>query len=211
MSLFAVHLGGRLVLTERLRLQLAGARHIAADSGIAHCKALGLVPELWVGDFDSTSAALAKEFSNVERIRYPAGKAQTDGELAIKAALAMGATRLVLVGGFGGRRTDHALSNLTRMLALAEADHDVVMTSGDEEALALSPRPKTFDVPNGTIFSVIAFERLKGLNLRGVRWPLENADVDFGSSLTVSNEVTGTLSASVNVGRAVIIARISGC
>jgi thiamine pyrophosphokinase len=210
MSLFAVHLGGRLIVTERLRQQLKGARHIAADSGIAHCKTLGIIPELWVGDFDSTGVWLSELFSGVERLEFPSAKARTDGELAVDAALARGATSIALVGGFGGKRTDHALSNLMHMLALGEAGNEAMMTSGDEEAWPVAPRRRDFDLPHGTIFSVIALEDLKGVSLKGVRWPLDNVNVDFGSSLTVSNEVTGTLHVSVKTGRAAIVARISG-
>jgi thiamine pyrophosphokinase len=209
MSVFVVHLGGRLVVTDRLRHQIRGARHIAADSGIAHCKSLGVVPELWVGDFDSASTALAHEYSSVEKLEFEVAKAKTDGELAVEAALQRGATRIVMVGGFGGR-TDHVFGNLALMLALAESGIQIMMTSGDEEAWPLSRKMQTFDLPNGTIFSVIAFEELDGLSLKGVRWPLENTNIEFGSSLTLSNEVAGTLSASVKAGRASIIACISG-
>jgi thiamine pyrophosphokinase len=210
MSLFAIHLGGRLVVTERLHSQIAGARHIAADSGIAHCQALGVTPELWVGDFDSTNAAIAGKFSGVERLIFPSAKAKTDGELAVEAALSRGADRIVLVGGLGGKRSDHALVHLTQMLALSQAGCEIMMTSGDEEAWALTRNRRVFDLPDGTIFSVIAFEDLKGLILRGVRWPLDSVDLEFGSSLTVSNAVDGALSASVKSGRAAIIAHIPG-
>jgi thiamine pyrophosphokinase len=210
MSLFAIHLGGRLVVTDRLRHQVKNARHIAADSGIAHCHALGVVPELWVGDFDSTNSAMVEKFSDVERLTFPSSKAKTDGELATEAALERGADVIILVGGLGGERSDHALANLTQMLALSEAGCEIMMTSGDEEAYSVLRKRQVFDVPNGTIFSVIAFESLKGLILRGVRWPLEGVDVEFGSSLTVSNEVAGALSVWVKSGRAAIIAQISG-
>ncbi|MCB1719598.1 MAG: thiamine diphosphokinase, partial [Candidatus Competibacteraceae bacterium] len=51
MSHFVILLGGDLSPTPRLRDQVAGARAIAADSGIRHAEALGLDPELWTGDF----------------------------------------------------------------------------------------------------------------------------------------------------------------
>lgn len=43
MSLFVILLGGDLTVTPRLAAQVAGARAIAADSGIRHAAALGVV------------------------------------------------------------------------------------------------------------------------------------------------------------------------
>lgn len=112
-----------------------------------------------------------------------------------------------MVGGLGGARTDHAFGNLTLMMAEAERGRDIMMTSGNEEAWPLRPGRQVLDLPDGTIFSIIAFETLKGLSLEGARWPLDNMDVTFGSSLTLSNEVTGALFASIRTGRAAILAR----
>lgn len=207
MSLFLILLGGELTVTPRLKRQISGARVIAADSGMKHAAALGVEPELWVGDFDSSDAALQSQHPHIPRLAFPEDKASTDGDLAIEEALQRGATRLVLVGALGGRRSDHAAHHQMKMLALAQRGIDVFLTSGDEEAWPLRQGRQALDLPNGTIFSVIAFETLKGLSLEGVRWPLDNADVDFGSSLTVSNEVTGAFFASIRTGRAAILAR----
>lgn len=49
MSTFVILLGGDLVVTERLKRQIAGARVLAADGGIRHAEALGVEPELWLG------------------------------------------------------------------------------------------------------------------------------------------------------------------
>jgi thiamine pyrophosphokinase len=72
MSRFAILLSGDLVVTPRLHRQIAGARMIAADRGMKHARALGVVPELWVGDF------------------------------AVGEALRRGANEIILIGGLGG-------------------------------------------------------------------------------------------------------------
>src|SRR5262247_3778312 len=104
MSRFVILLGGDLVPTPRVERALDGARVIAADSGMRHAAALGVVPELWTGDFDSVPAELLAEWLDTPREVYPSGKDKTDGELAVDAALARGATSLVLAGAFGGAR-----------------------------------------------------------------------------------------------------------
>src|SRR5437588_10006836 len=101
MSRFVILLGGALILTPRLEKQIQGARAIAADSGMAHAEPLGLDVELWVGDFDSTSAELARRHAAIKRQEHPSAKDATDGELALAEALKRGAKEIVLLRAFG--------------------------------------------------------------------------------------------------------------
>jgi thiamine pyrophosphokinase len=206
MSRFTILLGGDLVRTPYLDAQIAGSRVIAADSGIRHAPALGLVPELWVGDFDSVPKRLANAYPEIPREVFPTEKDKTDGELAIDRALALGATGLVLAGAFGGPRADHAFLHLALAMKLAENGTPVVLTSGAQEGRPLLPGRSSFDYEDGTLFSVIGFSPLSGLTLRGVKWPLTAVEVQFGSSLTISNEVKGGLRVGLESGRAMLIA-----
>ncbi|MGO4835437.1 thiamine diphosphokinase [Rhizobiaceae sp. 2RAB30] len=206
MSIFTILLGGDLVRTPRLETQTATTRVIAADSGIRHANALGLTPELWVGDFDSVSVAMAASYPEVPREVFPAGKDKTDGELAIDAALTRGATSLVIAGAFGGPRADHAHLHLALAIRLAGAGVPVLLTSGAQEGVPLLPGNASFDYEPGTVFSVLEFSDLSGLTVRGARWPLKAVEVPFGSSLTISNEVTGNLAVELGSGRALLLA-----
>jgi len=205
MSTFVILLGGHLTLTERLRRQIEGARVIAADSGIVHADTLGVMPELWMGDFDSSPEAFPDRFSQVEKVIYPQDKDLTDGEIAANRAIELGATRLILAGAFGGNRSDHGLMHLTAAFALRSRLGEVILTSGTEEAIPLVPGEKLkTDYPAGTLFSVLAWSDLKGLTLKGAKWPLENRDVEFGSSLTLSNEISENLNVQFRSGRALL-------
>ncbi len=208
MSLFIILLGGDLVATPRLAAQIGGGRVIAADSGIRHAATLGVEPELWVGDFDSAVAADFNAFPGVPRQTFPAAKDKTDGELAVDIALSRGASRLMLVGAFGGRRADHAFLHLTLALSLAERGVEVMLSSGAQEGVPLPPGEAAFDLASGTLFSVLCFSDLTALSLHGADWPLHCVDVPFGSSLTISNRVAGALKASLGGGRALIVAQI---
>ena len=206
MSTFTILLGGDLTPTLRLDRQIAGSRVIAADAGMAHAETLGLVPELWVGDFDSTPDGLPAELAAVERLAFPAEKDKTDGELAVEVAFERGATSLVLAGAFGGPRADHAFLHMTLALRLAEAGHDVVLTSGLQEGMPLRAGHARFDYADGTLFSVLGFSDLAGLSIAGAKWPLDAVQVPFGSSLTISNEVRGALEITLGSGRALLLA-----
>ena len=208
MNRFAILLGGDLVVTPRLSRQIDGARVIAADSGMRHAAALGVTPELWTGDFDSVEDGLRAHHADVPMEIFPPEKDQTDGEIAVDAALRRGARELVLVGAFGGERADHAWLHLAAALRLAESGVPCLLTSGTQEGAPLLPgRETAFDFDDGTLFSVLAFSDLAGLTLSGAKWPLEQRLVPFGSSLTLSNEVRGTLSARLSSGRALVVAR----
>lgn len=207
MSLFTILLGGELVRTPRLHAQIAGSRVIAADSGMRHAATLGVVPELWAGDFDSVTAEERAAHAGIPVAAYPPDKDATDGEIAVDEALARGATRLVLAGAFGGPRPDHAFRHLAAALAMAESGVGVLLTSGTQEGLPLLPGVAyDLDYAEGTMFSVIGFTELAALTLTGAKWPLARRDVPFGSSLTLSNEVRGRLTARLEAGRAMLIA-----
>jgi thiamine pyrophosphokinase len=207
MTSFTILLGGDLVRTPLLERQVAGTRVIAADAGMAHAATLGLVPELWVGDFDSVPAHLPPALAAVPRQTFPAEKDKTDGELAIGTALERGATALVLAGAFGGARADHAFLHLALALRLAEAGTEVVLTSGAQEGIPLLPdNPHKFNYADGTLFSILGFSDLSGLSVEGAKWPLDKVEIAFGSSLTLSNEVRGGLRITLGSGRAILVA-----
>lgn len=206
MSRFLILLGGELVRTPRLDRQAEGARVIAADGGIRHTKALGVVPELWSGDFDSVPEGLAETWLNVPRETFPAEKDKTDGELAVEAAVARGASSLVLAGAFGGPRADHAFLHLALAIKLAEQGFQTIVTDGRQEGRPLLTGSASFDYAPGTLFSISAFSDLVGLSVSGAHWPLDRVAVPFGSSLTLSNAVTRDLRVDLDEGRAMLIA-----
>ena len=206
MSRFIILLGGSLVRTPRLDAQMDGARVIAADTGMSHATMLDVVPELWIGDFDSAPADLPSELAAVPQIRFEPDKDKTDGELAVAEAISRGATSLVLAGAFGGPRADHAFLHAALAIRRAKEGLAVLLTSGAQEGSPLLPGSRTFDFEDGTLFSILGFSHLSGLTVIGAKWPLDSVEVPFGSSLTISNEVRGDLCISLAVGRAMLLA-----
>lgn len=204
---FTILLAGDITPTLRLFGQVHNTRTIAADGGIRHARTLNLVPELWVGDFDSAVAADGDAYTAMERQTHPPAKDATDGDLAIAAAIARGASHMTLVGAFGGR-TDHAFAILANAYALSRRGLTLILSSGREEAHPLSSLPTVFDFTDGTQFSVLGFSALKGLTLTGAQWPLEAHTVPLGDTIVISNRVAGKLTASVAEGQAMLIANL---
>lgn len=205
MNDFAILLDGEMTATPRLKAQLEGRRVIAADGGIRHAEALDADPELWLGDFDSVPADVPARYAGLPRQSYPQDKDLTDGEIAIDAALERGATGLLLVGAFGGRRADHALLHKLQAMRLAGDGIAILLSDGLQEGRPILPGRHEFDLPEGTVFSLIGFSALSGLSIAGAKWPLDNVEVALGSSLTLSNEVAGRLAITLEEGRALMI------
>ncbi|MDY8111023.1 thiamine diphosphokinase [Fulvimarina sp. 2208YS6-2-32] len=207
MTDFAVLLAGDIAATARLKARLAGCRVIAADAGIGHAEELGVLPELWLGDFDSSKQP-PRAGCEIEIAAYPADKDKTDGELAIEAAIARGATRILLVGALGGPRSDHAFAHYILALRHAGAGIAIELDDGRERCWPLTPgRTLDADLCAGTQFSILKFSDVTGLTITGARYPLDKVAVPFTSILTQSNEATGPISVRIETGHAILMAQ----
>ncbi|WP_455465944.1 thiamine diphosphokinase [Bartonella sp. B39] len=208
MTTFTILLNGDVSITDRLLNQIRKSRVIAADGGMRHAAALNVVPELWLGDFDSSDQDLVSQYSDIPREVFPSDKDMTDSALACERALQKGAKQLILCGAFGGERSDHTLSHMMQALVMAEKGISVLLTSGLEEGWPILPMPFSCDLPDGCLFSIIGFSDLQGLTLSGVKWPLYDKNVSFGSSLTLSNRICGTFSCYLGSGKAILLASV---
>jgi thiamine pyrophosphokinase len=205
MTRFTILLGGDLMVTPRLRTQIGGSRFIAADSGMMHAATLRIMPELWVGDFDSSGSELIIRYRDVARQSFPAEKDATDGAIAVAEAMRRGATELILLAGLGGQ-TDHTAGLLGQSLQIARQGTRCLITSGHEEAWPLIPGNTALEFPAGTRLSLVPFSDFEALDLTGVKWPLQKRHVPLGSTLTLSNVVTGPVKISIRSGYGVAIA-----
>ncbi len=188
---FTILLGGALAVDDRVLALVAGSRVIAADGGMRHAGALGVRPEVWVGDFDSTDADLVARFPEITRKSFPPAKNLTDGALAVEEALERGATRIVMAGALQGERTDHGLMNLLLAVRLAGDGIDIVLTSGEEEAHPLLAGEMVVDMPEGALFSVLGVSDLAGLSIDNAVYPLADFALPFGAARGVSNKAKG--------------------
>jgi len=203
-----VLLAGPLTPSPRLFAEARRAELVvAADGGIRHAEALGRVPDLWVGDFDSTPPELAARFHAVPREVFPEDKDATDAELAARAALARGASELLFAGAVGGEE-DHALGTYALALALAERKTPSALTDGRTWVYPLVPPGLRLDLAPGTPFSLVPMSDLAGVSIRGARWELSGAELPFGTTRALRNRVTRPpLEVALERGRALLIAR----
>lgn len=173
------------------------ARVVAADGGARHAQPLGLTIDRWVGDGDSLGeagiASLAAAGVPIERARPD--KDESDMELAVLAAIALGAARLTIVGALGGPRLDHALANLG-LLALPQ------LAQLDVELLAIDARVRLMTAPDaggaprrldltGRIDDIVSLLPIgadaKGVTTTGLVYTLDDEALLIGRTRGLSN------------------------
>lgn len=159
---------------------------IAADAGYRHLAALGVKPDLIIGDFDSLGEV--PEQPNV--VVCPVRKDDTDTLIAVRRALAAGFERLLIFGGTGGR-LDHTLANIQTLGFAAKSGAEAFLFGDDCVLTALTRgRLRFFGYAGGiSVFSL--GDRALGVGERGVKFPLSEAELTCDFPLGVSNEFDG--------------------
>ena len=177
---------------------------IAADGGVDALAAVGVKPELLVGDCDS----LAVLPEDVPLLRYPVEKDDTDMGLALEEGFARGFRTFAIYGGGGGRE-DHLLANLQSMCRLSRMGACVRMVCRAYTAYAVTDG--TLELPErtaGTLASVFCNgDRAEGVTLAGLHYPLNRATLTCDRPLGVSNHYVGGR-ASVTVERGTLLALV---
>ena len=159
---------------------------IAADGGLVHTKALGILPNEILGDFDSLGHV--PEGANV----FPVEKDDTDAMLAVRRGLSLGYREFVLYGSLDGPRLDHTVANFQTLQYLA--DHGAVGYLAGTGYLVTLVKNGSISFPasaEGTISVFCMGRDAEGVTLKGLYYPLENGTLSAGFPLGVSNHFTG--------------------
>ena len=175
---------------------------ICADGGLDSALALGLSPDVVIGDGDSSHITTKTIIdTRIERITLPREKDETDLEAAVRLGLDRGFKDFCLTGCTGGR-LDHFLSALFLLEFLAENNAKGRIADADNEIILYSA-PVLFSPPHGfRYFSVIPLdETLRGVCVSGAKYGLENATLKRGASLPVSNEFLPGTAAKIEIGQ----------
>jgi thiamine pyrophosphokinase len=189
----AVVIGGGALHADAVAQLPADAVVIAADSGLDHAVAAGLVPSMLVGDLDSISAAgrmWAYEHS-VTTITAPTDKDLTDTEMALEAAAAVPDVQAITLLGGTGDRLDHLLGTLLALghLRLAEVPSVRAAIGGTTCAVVHGGQQASLQLGPWRTFSVLALHGpAAGVTVRGAKWELHDADLGATEARGVSNE-----------------------
>ncbi len=192
-------IGGGPVSPEDLAEALAFAPDlVAADGGADRALALGAVPKVVIGDFDSLSDA-ARTVLPPERLCHVAEQDSTDFE---KCLTRIAAPFVLALGVLDGRH-DHGLS---AMNAIARIRAPRCILLGAEDLVFLAPPELALDLPEGARFSLFPLGAARGTS-RGLRWPIDGLEFSPDGRIGTSNEVAGPVSLAVEGPMLVILPR----
>ena len=175
---------------------------IAADGGYKYLQQAGIKPDIVIGDFDS----LGKAPEGEKIIRLKPEKDVTHTYAAVSEGMKCGYSRFNIYGASGGR-IEHTLANIQLIASLAEKNMQASIFDGSTVITAITAKTLRFDSAYNGYISIFAHsDKCTGVCLRGLKYPLENAELSNLFPLGVSNEFLGVESEIViGNGTAIIV------
>ena len=171
---------------------------IAVDGGMEYCERLGLEPDLVLGDFDSVKcgqlARIAEwEAKSPERvIRLKPEKDDTDTLAAIRLALERGYRDFVFYGAVGGRRLEHTVANIQCLLFLRHRGAVGYLVDKAGVCFVLEDEEMRFPPSMEGYLSLFSLKgEALGVDIRGMKYELDNARITNDFPIGISNEFMG--------------------
>lgn len=157
---------------------------IAADKGYIHAKNAGINPTMIIGDFDSSNQPEGDLVIKLNPI-----KDYTDTKAALMVADDWGYKNIVIYGGLGGRDS-HTLANISNALEFKKKGINVTLKSKNKSFYIVDDE-LSYDFKDENDFYVSIFalsEIVKGVDIKGLYYELNNYDLTYDNALGVSNE-----------------------
>lgn len=178
--------GGRIARDRLTALAQQADIVVAADSGLLLLRQFQIEPTIVIGDLDSLCPDDLKTIP-ATRIRRDTGQDDTDLEKAVRYCLKHNVCSVDIAGATGGR-LDHSLNAVSM---LVKYGNQLSLTLHDQDGWAerVTQSPVSFGSHLGERVSLIPAPAAFGLTSRGLRYPLDNLDLYYGSRDAISNEV----------------------
>lgn len=176
---------------EALEIIEAGDVIVGADRGALFLLRHGIRPDLAIGDFDSVSFEEYEEIqagSDLLITCDPVMKDYSDTEMAFNWAVERRPESIIMLGALGSR-FDHSLASI-HLLRKAK-QHGIQCKIVDEHnEIHLTDRRLEVRKGHFTACSLLPLTlEVTGITLAGFQYPLNNAKLDMGQSLGVSNVI----------------------
>lgn len=176
---------------------------VCADGGIKHLNVIGIAPDIFVGDFDSCN--ICDVSGDVEIQSHNPMKNDTDTKLAIDIAFEKGYETIEILGGLGGR-VDHLLANIF-LLRYIHENGGCGKIIDEKNTIMLITDTVTFEKEENAYVSLIPItEKLEGVTNTGLKYPLNDFNMRFGTTRGISNEFSESAAEiSIKKGQALVV------
>ena len=183
---------------------------IACDKGYLHAKKLKIVPDIIVGDFDSSKEPVScRRGGSCEPaiIKVDTEKDDTDTGLAIKYALRNGYKYIDIVCALG-KRLDHTLANISMLKYICENGAKSRIISNDIELIVIGKGKINLTKRSNSYLSIFSLSDKSKINyIKGTKYDTKNIILKNSFPLGISNEFKGKV-AEVSVEKGIILISI---
>ncbi len=180
---------------------------ICVNGGCGYVLAMGLKPDLVIGDLDSLKAGDQEKIEKLDPhlIKHPSAKDKSDLELAIDKAVEMKPGQILIIGALGGKRVDHAFVNILLLYIPLQNNIPARIIDRHQEIFLIKDEAR-IEGRRGDYFSLFALTgTAAGITTGGLKYPLSGGTLSFASTLGLSNELVNE-KASVFVENGLLLA-----
>ncbi|MGI6065599.1 MAG: thiamine diphosphokinase [Bacillota bacterium] len=162
---------------------------VCADGGARHALAMGIVPHVVLGDFDSLSPSMKADLlkTNCRVESFPAEKDATDTELALKWCLKQNPQEIIILGALG-TRFDHSLASIF-LLALVPVGIPARLVNEQNEIFLVRDHMPIEGSPGEYVSVLPLTPGAFGVFTKGLKYILHDEALDFGTTRGVANEL----------------------
>lgn len=164
---------------------------IAVDSGLEKLNYINLLPNYIIGDFDSIETNILKNYEDkdIEIIRLNPEKDFSDTHMALKLAIELESNEVYILGALG-KRIDHAIANIHILKEALDNKIKCKIVDNKNEIQVLTKGVNNIEKSNYKYISLFPLTtQVKGIMLEGFKYHLNNATLNIGHSIGVSNEI----------------------
>ncbi len=163
---------------------------IAADKGLEALNKINVMPNYIIGDFDSVNKTTLNQYKdkNIEITYLKPEKDFTDTHMAIKLAIEKRAKHITIIGATG-TRMDHTLANIHILNEALQNNVPTEIINENNRIMLINRKAKLIKNTNYKYVSIIPLTtKITGVTLKGFKYNIENATINLGESIGVSNE-----------------------
>ncbi|MBQ7283968.1 MAG: thiamine diphosphokinase [Oscillospiraceae bacterium] len=156
-----------------------------ADGGYVHAEKQGIVPDIIVGDFDSS---VQPQYTKAQVIKLPVEKDDTDTYYIARQIVKEGYTNAVFCGVTGGR-LDHTFANIQMLKFLAQNGVDATIVDKNTTIKVIINGKTVLQPQKDCYFSVFSLdEECIGVSENGGKYQLSDVSLTNSFPIGVSNE-----------------------